>query len=61
LGYWRFKVEGNWYLLPYHFVCAGDDDPAGLKFFRTFRDGFVSHDLDELSVEEVRMLANQYL
>lgn len=48
-------------LLPYHFVCAGDDDAAGLKFSRTFRDGFVSHDLDELSVEEVRMLANQYL
>ena len=48
-------------LLPYHFVCAGDDDKAGLKFSHTFRDGFVSRDLDELSTEEVRALASQYL
>lgn len=48
-------------LLPYHFVCAGDDDAAGLKFSRTFRDGFVSRDLDELSTEEVHALASKFL
>lgn len=48
-------------LLPYRFVCAGDDDKAGLKFSRTFNHGFVSHDLDELSPEEVYRLANPFV
>lgn len=47
-------------LLPYEFVCAGDDDKAGLKFSRNFKRGFTSHDLDELSSEEVFRLASQF-
>jgi hypothetical protein len=35
------------------FVAVGDDDPAGEKFSRTFGDGVVAHDLDELSREQV--------
>lgn len=48
-------------LLPYRYVCAGDDDPAGIKFSRTFRHGFVSHDLDELSIDDIRMLAQPFI
>lgn len=47
-------------LLPYEWVCAGDDDKAGLKFSRTFRRGFVSPDLDELTTDEVKQLASKY-
>ncbi len=42
-------------------VCAGDNDSAGLKFSRSFSRGFVSDDLDELSTEEVRQLAQEAL
>lgn len=48
-------------LLPYRLVFAGDDDEAGLKFSRTFKHGFVSRDLDELSLEEVRALAEPFV
>lgn len=48
-------------LLPYRLVFAGDDDKAGLKFSRTFKYGFVSRDLDELSTEEVYALANPFV
>ena len=44
-------------LTRYEWVCAGDNDTAGLKFSRSFKLGFVSHDLDELSTEEVKQLA----
>lgn len=43
-------------LSPYNWVCVGDDDAAGAKFSRTFRRGFVSHDLDELTTEQVKQL-----
>lgn len=45
----------------YQWVCVGDDDAAGLKFSRSFKRGFVSRDLDELSVAEVRELAEEAL
>jgi hypothetical protein len=48
-------------LLPYRFVCAGDNDAAGLKFSRTFNHGFVSHDLDELTTKEVCGLAGPFV
>lgn len=39
-------------LLPYDFVCLGDNDKAGEKFSRTFGYGTTSPDLDELSAKE---------
>lgn len=48
-------------LASYDWLCAGDDDKAGYKFSRTFRRGFVSHDLDELTTEEVTKLAEEAL
>jgi hypothetical protein len=48
-------------LLPYRFVCAGDDDKAGQAFSETFKYGFVSSDLDELSSEEVLRLATPFV
>lgn len=47
-------------LMPYKFVCCGDDDKAGEKFSRTFKHGFTSKDLDELSLEEVTALASPF-
>lgn len=47
-------------LAPYKWVCAGDDDGAGVKFSRTFKDGFVSQDLDELTTDAVYTLASKY-
>ncbi len=47
-------------LTRYHRVCAGDDDAAGVKFSRTFTDGFVSQDLDELTTDAVYALASKY-
>lgn len=39
-------------LLPYDFVCLGDDDKAGLEFSKTLGRGTTSKDLDELTTEE---------
>ncbi|HGT7382613.1 TPA: toprim domain-containing protein [Escherichia coli] len=47
-------------LLPYDWVCAGDNDKAGLKFSKTFTRGFVSNDLDELCEEEITYLARKF-
>lgn len=47
-------------LLPYEWVCAGDNDKAGLKFSKTFTRGFVSNDLDELCEEEITYLARKF-
>jgi len=47
-------------LLPVDLVCCGDDDKAGLAFSQTFGRGFVSHDLDELSPEELLHLTRPF-
>lgn len=43
-------------LLPYTFICIGDDDIAGAKLSRQFPHGFTAPELDELSTDEVRSL-----
>ena len=48
-------------LLPYQFVCLGDDDMAGEKFSRTFRYGKTSKDLDELSPGERIKVIDEFL
>jgi hypothetical protein len=48
-------------LTPFEWVAAGDNDEAGLKFSRSFRRGFVSQDLDELSDTQVKELAAPFL
>lgn len=48
-------------LLPYRFVCLGDDDKAGEDFARTFSLGTTSKDLDELDRESLWTLVKQFL
>lgn len=55
------KLRHQLTLLPYRFVCIGDDDKAGQKFSRTFRDGAVMDDLDERTPQELRDLTNPFL
>ena len=54
----QLKLQLN--LLPYRFVCLGDDDRAGQKFSRSFQDGAVMDDLDERSPEELKSLLLQF-
>ena len=48
-------------LLPWRFICIGDDDSAGRKFSRTFAEGAVMDDLDERTPEELKNLTNRFL
>jgi len=43
-------------LLPYRYVCLGDDDKAGFAFSKTFALGAVSRDLDELPEQDLKHL-----
>lgn len=55
------KLRHQLTLLPYRFVCIGDDDKAGRKFSRTFADGAVMDDLDERTPEELKALTSCFL
>lgn len=48
-------------LLPYRFVCLGDDDKAGAAFSRTFHDGAVSRDLDEMPLSDLKELLSSFM
>lgn len=48
-------------LLPWRFVCIGDDDKAGREFAETFRDGAVMDDLDERTPQELKRLTDCFL
>lgn len=47
-------------LLPFEFICIGDDDKAGIKFANTFNRGIVKSDIDELSADEVNKLCHPF-
>lgn len=47
-------------LLPYLFVCLGDDDSAGLAFSKTFAAGAVSQDLDEMALPDLKALLHSF-
>lgn len=47
-------------LLPYRFICCGDQDKPGMKFALNFRHGYVGPDLDEQTPEQLKRLANYY-
>lgn len=47
-------------LLPYRFVCLGDDDKAGFAFSKTFGVGAVSRDLDDLAPSDLNALLSSF-
>jgi hypothetical protein len=48
------------YLLPYRFICIGDDDKAGRAFAETFPEGATLDDLDEQTPEQLKSLVQYY-
>lgn len=47
-------------LLPFEFICIGDNDKAGIEFADTFKRGIVKSDIDELSADEVNKLCHPF-
>lgn len=47
-------------LLPYRFICCGDQDKPGLKFALNFRQGYVGPDLDEQTPEQLKQIVDYY-
>lgn len=49
------------YLLPYRFICIGDEDKAGEAFAQTFTEGATLDDLDEQDPSELKRLTDCFL
>lgn len=47
-------------LLPYRYICCGDQDKPGVKFALNFRHGYVGPDLDEQTPEQLKRLVDYY-
>lgn len=48
-------------LMPYRFICIGDNDKAGKAFSETFTEGIICDNLDEQTPEFIKASLSEYV